>query len=235
YSLLTHLVLYGSVHHRDLPSFPTRRSSDLLRHDTLMTGRERGLIEGARRGFRGGDEPWDLQRRRHGLAERLEALARRAVRDAQRIESQAVEEESLDRQLGAQLFDVELAAEATHGDLERMRPTRGIERDRLTIEHQRPAGERTRHGDDLRQGAGDIVQRARIDAHLIGPLVYLYARPVHLPLERHLALELRECLAHVGSGLGEHGGDRREQLQLESAQGIGAFAQCRSGNRSQTL
>ena len=200
-----------------------------------MAGREGGLIEGAGRGFRGGDEPWDLQRRRHGLAERLEAPARRAVGDAQRIESQAVEEESLDRQLDAQLFDVELAPEATHGDLERMRPTRGIERDRLTIEHQRAAGERTRHGDDLRQGAGDIVQCARIDAHLVGPLVYLYARPVHLPLERHLALELRECLAHVGSGLGEHGGDRREQLQLESAQGIGAFAQCRSGNRSQTL
>src|SRR5207302_50519 len=114
----------------------------------------------------------------------LSPLAPRAIRDAQRIESQAVEEESLDRQLGAQLFDVELAAEATHGDLERMRPTRGIERDRLTIEHQRPAGERTRHGDDLRQGAGDIVQRARIDAHLIGPLVYLHARPVHLPPER---------------------------------------------------
>src|SRR5256885_10238430 len=53
---------------------------------SLMTGRERGLIEGARRGFRGGDEPWDLQRCRHGLAERLEALARRAVYDAQRID-----------------------------------------------------------------------------------------------------------------------------------------------------
>src|SRR5207249_10917441 len=80
-----------------------------LRHDTLMAGRERGLIEGARRGFRGGDEPWDLQRRRYGLAERLEALARRAGGDAQRIDSQAVEEESLGRQRGAQLFGVELA------------------------------------------------------------------------------------------------------------------------------
>src|SRR2546430_12641226 len=42
------------------------------------------------------------------------------------------------------------------------------------------------------------------------------ALPIYLPLERHLALELRECLAHVGSGLGEHGRDRREQLQLRS-------------------
>src|SRR6202049_4985882 len=49
---------------------------------------------------------------------------RRTVRDAVRIESQAVEEKSLDRQLAAQLFDVEPAADATHRDLERTRSAR---------------------------------------------------------------------------------------------------------------
>ncbi len=55
---------------------------------------------------------------------------------------QAVEEKCPDRQLGAQRLDIELAAEAAHGDLKGMRPLRGIECDRLAVEHQRMARRR---------------------------------------------------------------------------------------------
>ena len=69
--------------------------------------------------------------------------------------------------------------------------------------------------DDFRNGRADLVQSARVNAHLVRRLVHLDARPVHFPLERRLALELEERLAHVGGGLREHGRDGREQLELE--------------------
>jgi hypothetical protein len=49
---------------------------------------------------------------------------------------QAIEEHGTQRELGAQALDVELAAEAAHRDLERMRPTRRVESERLAVEDQ---------------------------------------------------------------------------------------------------
>ena len=54
-------------------------------------------------------------------------LAGRAIHHRLPVGEQAIEEEQRQRQLGAQRRDVELAAEAPHGDLERMRPALGAD------------------------------------------------------------------------------------------------------------
>jgi hypothetical protein len=45
--------------------------------------------------------------------------------------------------------------------------------------------------------------------------VELDARTIHLPLERDLAAELRQCFADVRSCLRQHRSDRRQRLELE--------------------
>ena len=134
------------------------------------------------------------------------------------VEAQAIEEKSADRQLRAQPLDVELAPEAAHGHLKRARPSGVVECDRLAVEHQRMGAEGARELGDLRHRGGHVVQSARIDPHLLGALVHLYAGAVHLPLECRLAMQLPERLADVRGRLSEHRSDGREQLEPKPAE-----------------
>ena len=108
-----------------------------LRHQALMPGGERRVVEFARRGFRRGDQSWHQGGGGNGAPERLDALARRAVDDALLPDPQTIEKERLERQPAAQGFDIEPPPHPPHGDLERMRPTRGIDRDRFAVDDQR--------------------------------------------------------------------------------------------------
>ena len=80
------------------------------------------------------------------------------------VEVQAVEEVDRERQLGAHARDVELAAEAAHRHLERLRRAAGGERDRLAVEDQLARRQRLQRLDDLGHRRGDVVQAARVDA-----------------------------------------------------------------------
>ena len=79
--------------------------------------------------------------------ERGEALAGRAVGQALALQPQAVEEEGAQRQLGARALDVQLAAEAAHRDLERLRPAGGGEGEHLAVEDQLAGGQGARELD----------------------------------------------------------------------------------------
>src|SRR5690606_41643142 len=107
-----------------------------LRPDTFMTLCERLFVECLRCRKRARHESRDQVRRGYDARERLEALARGSLREAARVEPQAVEIERTHRQLDAQPLDVEPAAKAAHRCLERMRTSRLRERDRLAVEHE---------------------------------------------------------------------------------------------------
>jgi hypothetical protein len=67
----------------------------------------------------------------------LVAFLRRAGRNAVIADPQAIEEKAFDRQSTPQRFDVELAAEAAHGHLERLWAPRCVEGNGLAVEYQR--------------------------------------------------------------------------------------------------
>ena len=100
------------------------------------------------------------------LAQDIVALARAAIDQRLAVAQQAIEEEHRKRQLAAQRLDVELAAEAPHGDLERVRPAVGAQRNRLAVENQRGRNI-LQCGDNFRHARGDVVEIAREYAHLV--------------------------------------------------------------------
>src|SRR3977135_2292702 len=102
---------------------------------------------------------------------------------------QAVEEERAHGQLGTRLFDIQLAAEATHGDLEGMRPFRRIECYCLAVQYQHSRWQRAHHPDAFRNSAGDFVQAPGVDADIRINLVDLYPCAIHLPLEGNITLQ----------------------------------------------
>ena len=172
---------------------------------------------------------------RHSARQRVEPFPRRAAREAVAFEVQAVEEERLHRQLGAQLLHVELAAEATHRDLERTRPAVGRERDRLAVEDHLARRQGLHRLDDFRHRRRHFVRAARVDAHLVARLVQLDARTVHLPFECDFAAELRQRFADVGGGLRQHRRDRRQRLQLKLRERRRALGQCSARDRAEIL
>src|SRR5205807_6319213 len=151
-----------------------------LGHEALVAGRERALVESARRGLGGGDQLTYACAFGDGACERLEALAARSVGDALRLEAQAVEEERPEGQGGAHRLHIESAAEATHRGLERVRPSRGVECDRLAVEYERLSGKLAHQLHDLRRRAGHLVQAARVEPDLAPELVGLNTRAIHL-------------------------------------------------------
>ncbi len=116
-----------------------------------------------------------------------------------------------------------------------MRPFRGVERDRFAIEHQRVCAERAHHLDDFGHRVRNLVQRACIDAHLVGHLVRLDARAVHLPFECGFASQRFQCLPDVGRRLSEHGCRGHEELELESRERFRSFHQRGSRDRTEAL
>ena len=117
------------------------------------------------------------------FASNREALAGRSIGERLTVESQAIEEECLHRQFGAQRLDVELAAESAHRDLEWMRAARLSKGDRFAVEDHLTHGQPLSGFDDLRHRGGDIIQAARVDADRVTRLVHLDAGAIHLPLE----------------------------------------------------
>ena len=113
-----------------------------LHHHAFVAARERVGVEGLGGGDVGGDEARDHERRRQRARRARRSARARAARAASAPSRvQAIEEVDRERQLGAHALDVELAAEAAHRHLERLRRAVGGERDRLAVEDQlvRPA------------------------------------------------------------------------------------------------
>ena len=77
------------------------------------------------------------------------------------------------------------AAEPARGDLERLRPAVGPQRDRLAVEHDAVAtGSASAASTTSGTPRGDVVERAREDARRRRRAVHLDARAVELPLDR---------------------------------------------------
>ena len=76
-------------------------------------------------------------------------------------------------------------------------------------------GERAHRVGDPRQRAGDLVQVARVDAHLVAAAVDLDPDPVELPLDR-CAVEARHRLLDALRRRGEHRQDRPEDLEADA-------------------
>ncbi len=113
--------------------------------------------------------------------------------------------------------DVELAAEAAHGDLEGERGAVRPQGDRLAVEEELARGERLDGLDQLRHGWGDLVAAAGVDADLVPRLVDLDAGAVELQLQRRLA-EAVERLGDVPRRLGEHRLEGAEELEMEAGE-----------------
>src|SRR5947199_210203 len=157
------------------------------------------------------DEP------RHGPAQRREALAGRPVQEVLAVEMEDVEEERGQGKLAAQAGDVELAAEAAHGDLERQRRAVRPQRDDLAVEDELARRQGLDGLDQLGHGRGDVVPPAREDADLLPGLVDLDAGAVQLQLEGGLAEPL-QGLGDVPRRRGEHGLEGAQQLEAETVE-----------------
>ena len=89
--------------------------------------------------------------------------------------------------------------------------------------------------DDFRHRLGDLIQRARVDAHLAPALVHLDARAVHLPLECRLAAEqLAQRLRRRRRRSARASARRGEQLEPEPApERFGPFEQRDARDRAE--
>ena len=154
---------------------------------------------------------------RHASRERGEALAGGPIDERYAVERQDVEEERLQRQALPHRGDVELAAEPPHGDLERLRPAVGAQRDRFAVQDRLAHGQPLHRLDDLRYGRGHLVEPAAEHAHLVPGLVHLHARAIELVFERG-ATERAERIGDIVGGLRQHRPDRPEQLDGEARQ-----------------
>src|SRR5688500_14516672 len=109
------------------------RRAERLGHQSLVTLRSGVGVEplGVRR-F-GSNEGRRDQARREDLAQDIVPLAGAAIDQRLSAQPEAIEEEHRKRQLAAHGVDVELAAEAPHRDLERVRPAVSTQCDRLSV------------------------------------------------------------------------------------------------------
>ena len=151
----------------------------------------------------------------HLLAERRDAARVRLVGERLAVQIQRVEEHRRDGQLLTQPIDVELAAEAPHGHLKRVRGAVGPERDRFAVQDDLA---RRQPADDVhhfRHGGGHVAEVAREHLHDVARFVHLDARAVQLVLERGFA-EFGERGVHVGRRVGQHRLHRLEDLPGEA-------------------
>ncbi len=149
---------------------------------------------------------------------------RRPLDQAVVIESERIEEEALQRQLLAQRLNVELAAKAAHGDLERLRAPVRAKRDRLAVQDQAACRQRPDRLDHLRHRAGHLVELAREHPDLVLAFVHLDAGAIELPLEGRLA-EPGERVLGIFGRLREHRLKRPEQLHGKACETGRPFAQ----------
>src|SRR5262249_13030613 len=154
-----------------------------LCHDALVAAGEGPFDEGVRRLRIRGDETGDDRGAGQERSERGKALVLRAIDERMAVEVEAVEEIGAERQAFSHRRHVELAAEAAHGDLERVRYPIATEGNGLAVEDQACVRQRADGLDDLGSSAGHIVELAREDADVAPGLVDLYARAVEFVFE----------------------------------------------------
>jgi hypothetical protein len=78
------------------------------------------------------------------------------------------------------------------------------ERDQLAVENHLPAVEPPDRADDLRDAAGDVVQSAGVDGHLVAVAVHLDPDAVQLPLSAAVRRSCASASATVCRRLREH-------------------------------
>jgi hypothetical protein len=154
-----------------------------LCHHALVTGGERLGEEGLGSVGVGGDQALHEQIRRQPLRQRREALHAGPLRHVLPVEVQQVEEAARERQLAAQLRDVEPAPEAAHRLLEGQGTPILAQREGLAVEHEGSHRQRRDRLHQLRHGGGHVVPTPREDAHFVCLPVQLHARAVELELE----------------------------------------------------
>ncbi len=111
-----------------------------------------------------------------------------------------------------------------------MRTSIRAQRDRLAVEDQRLRARAAHRGDDFRHARRDVVQVARIDAHLVRGLVHLDARAIELPLDQRSAERGKRSL-HVLGRLGKHRQHRLHHAHRELRERRGAAAERSCGDR----
>ena len=176
------------------------RRVERLRHHALVAARERVVVEAPRPAptsavtMRGIDEPAPAARR----AARRSARAPGWSSSVSPSRCRQSKKNAAQRQLGAQPLDVELAAEAAHRDLERHAARR-----RRASAIASPSRISSRAGSARTASTtsgtarGDVVERARVDAHVVARLVHLHARAVELPFERRRSPSSRQRVGDV--------------------------------------
>ncbi len=182
-----------------------------LGHQSLVPALKGGGEKVAGLLDRRGDQTGNQQRLRHRLAEQGEPPPERLVYQRGTVQVQEVEEKRREGQRLAQPVHLELAAEAAHGGLERVRRPVGPEREDLAFQDQLPRRQRAGGLDQLGHRAGDVVEPAGVDPHLVAAPVDLDPGAVQLELERRLA-QLRERVLLVVRRAGEHREHRPEEL-----------------------
>ena len=181
----------------------------VLHDDALVSGAQR-LVEHAACLVRGGrEEARDFQFR----CQRLEpgrALLERRVEEILAFHVQEVEEEGHDP------FGWRIAIDPRHGFLECRRSV-FTHPQRLAVEHGLFDRKSAHDLGDPGQRGRDVVQVARVDAHLVVAAMDLDADPVELPLDQ-CTLVARHCVAHALGGGREHRENRAEELEADLAQ-----------------
>ena len=165
------------------------------------------------------DRARDAQLRRDDRVERLAAARERLVEQVLAVDVQHVEE-----QRGERRGPRTARAEARGGDLERLGPPVGAQRDRLAVEHDRPHGQRARGGDHLGQPRRHVVERAREQRHVVAVAMDLQPRAVELPVDRGRPGP-GERGRDVGRGAGEHRRQRPPDLEPDRRQAGAPVAQ----------
>ena len=122
-----------------------------------------------------------------------------------------------ERQALAHRADVELASEPPHGDLERLRPAVGAQRDGLAVEDRLAHGQRPATASTISGTAAVTSLRRRLNTRTSAPaLCDLHAGAIELVFERG-ATERAERVGEILGGLRQHRLDRPEELRWRSA------------------
>lgn len=97
----------------------------------------------------------------------LETLSGGRVDQVLPTRVQAIEAEDSERQLRAHAFDIEFTAEAAYGHLERVRGAIGLEGEGFAVKDEVLHRQLPHCLRDFRCGRGNLVESARVDAHII--------------------------------------------------------------------
>ena len=171
--------------------------------------------------------PWHTQLFGHHRRQCREALAAGETQQLVVVEAQHVEEERRHRCGRPGLCDIDARGRAAAGLLERSRPAVLVQRDGLSVEHDRAHRQGKHVVDDLGQPLGDVVEAAGEDADVVAVAVHLHADAVELPLDGRRA-HAAERVVDVDGGGGQHrlhrlSDDQPKRCQPVDTRGQGCF------------